>query len=75
MKIEISTLKELIAYVKTNYDKLTDSQFQILLNNTLFIYPLEKPKTLNKAIEMINHFGNIPIEIRPLFELNENTKV
>lgn len=67
MKVEINTLKELITYVQTNYDKLTDIQFQKLLNNTLFIYPREKPKTLNEALKMINHYGNIPIGIRPLF--------
>jgi hypothetical protein len=67
MNIEIYTLKELIAYVQTNYDKLTDSQFQRLLNSTLFIYPRDKPKTLNEAIKMITYYGNIPIGIRPLF--------
>ena len=72
----IYTLEELTSYVKQNFDKMNSSQFEKLLNTTLKIYPLEKPKSLNEALTMINHYGNIPLESRPLFpeitEFDEN---
>jgi len=62
--------------MEKNFDKLTDSQFEKVLNATLTIYPLEKPKSLDEALDMISHYGNIPLEIRPLFpnitEFDEN---
>lgn len=72
----IHTLEELTSYVKQNFEKMSNSQFEKLLNTTLKIYPLEKPKSLNEALQMINHYGNIPLESRPLFpeitEFDEN---
>jgi hypothetical protein len=72
----ISTPNELINYFKKHFDKLTNKQYQTLLNNTLRVYPFEKPKTLNEAISTINEMSKIPLEIRPLFpditEFDEN---
>jgi hypothetical protein len=65
--MNINNLNELISYVNTNFNELTDNEFQTLLNSTLFIYPLRKPKTVIEAINMIKKYGNIPIENRPLF--------
>jgi hypothetical protein len=65
--MKINNLNDLVSYVKANFNELTDNEFQTLLNSTLFIYPLEKPKTEIEAINMIKKYGNIPIEIRPLF--------
>ena len=65
--MNINNLNELISYVKTNFNELTDNEFQTLLNSTLFIYPLRKPETEIEAINMIKKYGNIPIENRPLF--------
>lgn len=63
----ISTPNELINYVKKHFNKLTDKQYQTLLNNTLRVYPFEKPKNVNEAISTINEMSKIPLEIRPLF--------
>ena len=67
MKKAINTLKELIDYVNVNFDKLSDENFQKLLNTTLFIYPLRKPETKEEAIKMIEKWGVVPVESRPLF--------
>jgi hypothetical protein len=65
--MKINNLNDLVSYVKMNFNELTDKEFQSLLNNTLFIYPLKKPETIIEAINMIEQFGNMPIEDRPLF--------
>jgi hypothetical protein len=63
----ISTPNELINYIKKHFDSLTDKQYQTLLNNTLRVYPFEKPKNVMEAISTINEMSKIPLEIRPLF--------
>jgi hypothetical protein len=63
----ISTPNDLINYIKKHFDKLSDKQYQTLLNNTLRVYPFEKPKNVMEAIKTINEMSKIPLEIRPLF--------
>jgi hypothetical protein len=63
----ISTPNELITYIEKNFDKLSDEQYFKLLNNTLKVYPFEKPKNVMEAISTINEMSKIPLEIRPLF--------
>ena len=63
----ISTPTELINYIKKNFDSLTDNQYQILINNTLKVFPFGKPKNVNEAISTINEMSKIPLETRPLF--------
>jgi hypothetical protein len=58
---------QLITYLKTNFHKLTEQQYFQLLNNTLKVYPLEKPNNVNEAISTINAMSVLPIENRPLF--------
>jgi hypothetical protein len=65
--MNINTLNDLIGYVNTNFNELTDKEYQTLIGSTLFIYPLRKPETVIEAINMIKKYGNIPIENRPLF--------
>jgi hypothetical protein len=63
----IRTSNELIKYIQKNFDSLTDEQYFKLLNNTLKVYPFEKPKNVMEAISTINEMSKIPLEIRPLF--------
>ena len=63
----ISTPNDLINYIEKHFDSLTDEQYIKLLNNTLKVYPFEKPKNVKEAISTINEMSKIPLEIRPLF--------
>ena len=63
----ISTPNDLINYIEKHFDSLTDEQYIKLLNNTLKVYPFEKPKNVMEAISTINEMSKIPLEIRPLF--------
>ena len=63
----IRTSSELIKYIEKHFDSLTDEQYFKLLNNTLKVYPFEKPKNVMEAISTINEMSKIPLEIRPLF--------
>lgn len=65
--MKISNPNELISYVKKHFDKLTNKQYETLLNNTLRVYPFGKPKNVNEAILTIKEMSKIPLEIRPLF--------
>lgn len=69
----ISTPKELIDFLKKNYLSLSDDQYFRLVNTTLKVYPLNKPKRLEDAIDMIQEMSNIPLQSRPIFpELQPN---
>ena len=63
----ISTPNDLIIYIEKHFDSLTDEQYIKLLNNTLRIYPMNKPTSVKEAISTINEMSKIPLEIRPLF--------
>jgi hypothetical protein len=63
----ISTPNDLINYIKKHFDRLTNEQYFKLLNNTLKIYPLNKPKSVKEAISTINQMSSLSLEIRPLF--------
>jgi uncharacterized UPF0146 family protein len=63
----ISTPNDLINYIEKHFDSLTDEQYIKLLNNTLKVYPMNKPTNVMEAILTINEMSKIPLEIRPLF--------
>jgi hypothetical protein len=69
----ISTPQELIDFLKKNYLSLSDDQYFRLVNTTLKVYPLNKPKKLEDAINMIQEISEIPLHSRPIFpELQTN---
>jgi hypothetical protein len=63
----ISTPNDLIIYIEKHFDSLTDEQYFKLLNNTLRIYPMNKPTSVKEAISTINQMSSLPITERPLF--------
>lgn len=63
----ISTPNDLIIYIEKHFDSLTDEQYFKLLNNTLRIYPMNKPTSVKEAISTINQMSVLPITERPLF--------
>ena len=63
----ISTPNDLIKYIEKHFDSLTDEQYFKLLNNTLRIYPMNKPTSVKEAISTINQMSVLPITERPLF--------
>jgi hypothetical protein len=63
----ISTPNQLINYIEKHFDSLTDEQYFKLLNNTLRIYPMNKPTSVKEAISTINQMSVLPITERPLF--------
>jgi hypothetical protein len=63
----ISTPNDLIKYIEKHFDSLTDEQYFKLLNNTLRIYPMNKPTSVKEAISTINQMSSLPITERPLF--------
>jgi len=65
--MKISNPTELITYIQKNFTSLTDEQYIKLLNNTLKVYPMNKPTNVIEAILTINEMSKIPLEIRPLF--------
>jgi len=65
--MKISNPTELITYIQKNFTSLTDEQYIKLLNNTLKVYPMNKPTNVIEAILTINEMSSLPLEIRPLF--------
>ena len=65
--MKISNPTELITYIQKNFTSLTDEQYFKLLNNTLKVYPMNKPTNVDEAILTINEMANLPITNRPLF--------
>jgi hypothetical protein len=63
----ISTPNDLINYIEKHFDSLTDEQYFKLLNNTLKVYPMNKPTSVKEAISTINQMSSLPITERPLF--------
>ena len=63
----ISTPQELIDFLKKNYLSLSDDQYFRLVNTTLKVYPLNKPKKIEDAINMIQEMSEIPLHSRPIF--------
>jgi len=74
--MRISNYTELIEFLKTNYDHLSNSDYIELMSSTLGVYENTKPKDLDKLIERITTHGiyleQLPIgQERPLFWLIE----
>jgi hypothetical protein len=65
--MKISNPTELISYIQKNFTSLTDEQYFKLLNNTLKVYPMNKPTNVYEAILTIKEMANLPITNRPLF--------
>jgi len=65
--MKISNPTELITYIQKNFTSLTDEQYFKLLNNTLKVYPINKPTNVDEAILTIKEMANLPITNRPLF--------
>ncbi len=65
--MKISNPTELITYIQKNFTSLTDEQYFKLLNNTLKVYPMNKPTNVDEAILTIKEMANLPITNRPLF--------
>ena len=53
----IQTIDELLDFIETNYEKLSNEKYIELLKLTLQVYVFGKPKTKEEALEEIfNHY-------------------
>lgn len=65
--MRIINTEQLVKYITSNYDNLSTEAYLKIINTTMHLYPLDKPQDVVDAIDMIVHFSNVPLEIRPLF--------
>lgn len=75
--MKIANYKDLIEFIKINYQHLTDADYIELMSSTLGVYETTKPKDLDKLIERITTHGiyleQLPTNHeRPLFWIVEN---
>lgn len=70
MKYTINTTEELLAFLKANWNRLTDFGYIEIIRESLQVYESEKPKTFEIAETRIKDFlskyGNPNIE-KPLW--------
>ncbi len=53
----IQTIDELLDFIETNYEKLSNEKYVDLIRLTLQVYVFGKPKTKEEALEEIfNHY-------------------
>ena len=57
----IQTIDELLDFIETNYDKLSDKNYVDLCRSTMHLYEYRKPSTKEKTLE----------RIKKLYELNQ----
>jgi hypothetical protein len=56
----ITTIEELIAFLNSSWDRLSDEQYCDILEKTLGVYEFQKPKNKGLAIKLIeNHYSLI----------------
>lgn len=49
----IENISELLNFINTNYEKLSEKKYAEILLHTLDVYTLEKPKSKEKALKLI----------------------
>ena len=49
----IQTIDELLYFIETNYEKLTDKNYIDLCKGTMHLYEYDKPDTKEKALQRI----------------------
>jgi hypothetical protein len=74
--MKITNYKDLIEFIQTNFEHLTDADYIELMSSTLGVYEHSKPKDLDKLIERITTHGmyleQLPTDNeRPLFWIVE----
>ena len=52
--MEIRTIEDLLKFVDTNFNKLSNEQYVELCSHTMNLYEYRKPHTKEKALERIN---------------------
>jgi capsid portal protein len=75
--MKIANYKDLIEFIKINYQHLTDADYIELMSSTLGVYEHSKPNDLDKLIERITMHGMYLEQLptnheRPLFWIVEN---
>lgn len=75
--MKIANYKDLIEFIKINYQHLTDADYIELISSTLGVYENTKPKDLDILIERITTHGMYLEQLptnheRPLFWIVEN---
>lgn len=51
--MEIATIEDLLKFVDTHYDKLTDEQYVMLCRETMHLYEYQKPRTKQATMDRI----------------------
>ena len=51
--MEIATIEDLLKFVDTHYDKLTDEQYVTLCRETMHLYEYRKPRTKEATLDRI----------------------
>ena len=75
----ISNKDELVQFMQTYFDELTDIQYIEIMSSTLGIYESEKPNDLSQLLRNIDEYGayleTLPPDVEtPLFWYDENEK-
>jgi hypothetical protein len=65
--ITINSLDDLLKYLDSHWNELTDYQYCRLLETTLQVYASGKPKDVEVAKADIIRFADFPLLDRPLF--------
>jgi hypothetical protein len=63
----VNEVEDLVLFILHYFDELNEQQWSNLMRETLQIYPFEKPKDVQEAIDIVWKYSSIPIGIRPLF--------
>ena len=68
-RTQIRNVDELMSFLKTNYDNLTESQFEQIISTTLNVWVTGKPKDFNTAqAKLITYLMKYENDIeKPLF--------
>ena len=70
--MRIETIDELLDFIDTNYEKLSDKNYVDLCRSTMQLYEYKKPDTKEKALERINELYSLnqkytSVQEMPLF--------
>lgn len=76
----ISNYKELISFLRSNYDRLSNEDVKRILAETLQVYIYRKPESLERLIERVEAHGlmleSLPANHEaPLFLINEDNEL
>jgi len=76
-RMSIETIDELLDFIDTNYEKLSDKNYVDLCRSTMYLYEYKKPDTKEATLNRIQDLYEYRLSYEhltetPLFLMNEN---